>query len=355
MLFNTSNAYTSTINTFKLLKIDRLIEKKIKDKKDIIKKKENLINKLLEQHKNNFILLLNWVKLDYDIIIKEKDKIIINLDVLFEKTISNSKYNYDLSKFKINLQFLDMLLWITEKWYDYCWNKIKINQITFLYLIIKKQPVKLSYEENFRILACYLQKNRDKYEFTYEIKTSSASYRRYNINKWLSLFNNYIWKKWEVLDIWQILLDADRKTKNNLYREWFVIINWEEKKAYAWGLCGITTLFYQALLRVKDINILQRQPHSIFYKYLYQNYWEDATMYWSRWKAVVTLKVKNNQQDFLIKPFTYLKKWFFYTWLKLIWLQPISKEEVKFIKRIWNCVYTKRWNQTIKSCYKKFN
>ena len=59
VLFNISNTYASTIDTFKLFKIDRLIEKEIKKKKNIIKKKQDLINKLLKQYENNFTLLLN--------------------------------------------------------------------------------------------------------------------------------------------------------------------------------------------------------------------------------------------------------------------------------------------------------
>lgn len=351
---------SSFIDTFQLTQIDQKIQKAIKNPKinKKIQQNKNKIDYLISLYTNSLTwltLLLNWQKLKVDSkwIIKndEENSIIIDLDYLFEKTIQ--LYNYDLSKFQVNFTLMRIFLeQIQEK--QVCGNKIKLNQITFLFIASQNILINLTYEDFFRILACYVLKNKNKYQFSYEIKTYSPFYRQYNIKKWLELFNYYTWRKGEILDIWKILLEKDLKTQENLYITWYIIVNQKELKAYGWWLCWVSTLFYQALLRIKDIIFLERRNHSIFYEHLYQEKWQDATIYWNKNKPIITLKIKNNQQDFLIVPYTKgFKKRIFYTWLKLISLQPIQKVNVKLIKMVWKCAYVQRGEEIIKSCYKE--
>ena len=288
----------------------------------------------------------------------------INLDKEFEKTIAF--YNYDLSSF-IDFNILKYLINVVENYPDSisCQDSLHMNPVTYFYLRLQNKKIKLDYEIQQNVLLCYLKTNLDKYKFFYTLKTYSKPYRQHNISVWLGLFNNRIWRKWEQLDVWQIILDADNK-ETPIYVDWYVLKpNWsgeiEEPKEYGGGLCWVSTVFYQAILPLKDIKVLKRKPHSIWFKYLYgyNNIWQDANIYWvelKNWKRklINTLKLLNNQQDLIIFTQTQTEWKKFYTSVGFYWLKPIEKQKVETIKVDKNnCAYVKRKKEIIKSCYRE--
>ena len=353
--------------------IKEKVNKKLKnlDKKqnqDLLKVLNNFIRDKRISYKisidNSFILDLSKIN-NISYITSLTGNIKINLDKEFKKTMQLN--NYDLSKF-ISFDMFKFLLDTVEKYPNSisCKNNLNINTISYFYFILKWNKIRINYETYQSMLLCYLKNNIDKYKYEYVLPTYSKPYRQHNISIWLSLFNNRVWKVWEKLNIWQTILDADSNPKKPLYVDWYVLkstsTGWiEEPMEYGGGLCGVSTVFYQGILPLKNIEVLKRKQHSIFFKYLYgyNNVGQDANIYWvnlKSWKKKVinTLLLKNNQQDFFIKTFTYTKNKKFYTWIKFYGLKPIEKQEVKTIKVDKNnCAYVKRWSTLIKSCYKE--
>ena len=353
--------------------IKEKVNKKLKnlDKKqnqDLLKVLNNFIRNKRISYKisidKKFILDLSKVN-NVSYITSLTGDVEINLDKEFQKVMELN--NYDLSKF-ISFDMFKFLLDTVEKYPNSisCKDTLNMNTISYFYFILKWNKIKVDYEQYQNLLFCYLKNNLDKYKFEYVLPTYSKPYRQHNISIWLSLFNNRVWKVWEKLNIWQTILDADSNPKKPLYVDWYVLkstsTGWiEEPMEYGGGLCGVSTVFYQGILPLKNIEVLKRKQHSIFFKYLYgyNNVGQDANIYWVNLKSwrkrvINTLLLKNNQQDFFIKTFTYTKNKNFYTWIKFYGLKPIEKQEVKTIKVDKNnCAYVKRWSTVIKSCYKE--
>ncbi len=353
--------------------IKEKVNKKLKnlDKKqnqDLLKVLNNFIRNKRISYKisidKKFILDLSKVN-NVSYITSLTGDVEINLDKEFQKVMELN--NYDLSKF-ISFDMFKFLLDTVEKYPNSisCKDTLNMNTISYFYFILKWNKIKVDYEQYQNLLFCYLKNNLDKYKFEYVLPTYSKPYRQHNISIWLSLFNNRVWKVWKNINVGQTILDADSNPKKPLYVDWYVLkstsTGWiEEPMEYGGGLCGVSTVFYQGILPLKNIEVLKRKQHSIWFKYLYgyNNVGQDANIYWVNLKSwrkrvINTLLLKNNQQDFFIKTFTYTKNKNFYTWIKFYGLKPIEKQEVKTIKVDKNnCAYVKRWSTVIKSCYKE--
>jgi len=363
------NLFYSKLNSF----VKKYIQKKKINKEKIEKINKKLYKKLY--WKNFYIKFLNyidWKKSSY--IVKDSNLITFKLDLykifknniikhnnnllywwlseneIFDilKSIRNNHYHLNNNTFNkcryLNLDLISFYIWfiLTQRKTNY--------PIKNLFINVNKKCLKEFYLRYLtsRDWEKQIYKN---YVYTYEQATKSKRYRRININKWIQMFNNYLWKKWEILSIWNIL------RKRNDYIDWYILVySWNtatERKENWGGLCWVSTFFFQALIKIDWIKIKERYPHMIWFKtlYWYNNIWEDSTIYFWNWNKVLKdLKLINNTySDILIEPYTYMLNNSFIIWWNFYFLVPYKKVKIEYWKLY--CSNLKDYNN-YKECLK---
>ena len=187
------------------------------------------------------------------------------------------------------------------------------------------------------------------------LKAKYLKYRYTNITTAINNNTIFILRKNDVFDTIKYVFHSWFK-----YVNWLAIINNKIEKIRAGGTCWIATILYQTVLHIlPQIQILERYPHSQYYKeYYWPIYWLDATIFdWKFYKKNFKFKYIGNI-NLILKGFNtkpqkgYFKYWFF---IYSPYIKTVDKIDYKFLNKgcVLNRIYY-RWNiiKKIKSCYK---
>jgi hypothetical protein len=181
---------------------------------------------------------------------------------------------------------------------------------------------------------CFLEKDR-RYTSS-RIITNKVYFRIHNIKVALKHLDWLVWKKWEIFDTDKFLHQYE-----NEYIDWEAIYNNKVKMIKWWWLCWFATILYQLWVKTKWIKILERHPHTYFYKHYYNLTWLDATVFFMSW-ILINLILKNNFYDWFLKTFwKQTKKNFIYE-TRFYSLKPPIKNKIDFWK-----IYLSWWNKCI--------
>lgn len=132
------------------------------------------------------------------------------------------------------------------------------------------------------------------------INTRSPYNRIFNIQKWLATTHNDVLWIWEEYSLVKNVNEYRRYRQSDaLFHEKGKII---AKKVYWWWLCGVSTGFYPAVLKNKNLVVTERHPHSnYYYSYYGPKLGLDAALY----SGVLDFRFVNiSDQKLLIKTYT---------------------------------------------------
>ncbi len=152
-------------------------------------------------------------------------------------------------------------------------------------------------------IGCELLEHPDKYELKAVIKTHYASYRYHNIKEGLRTLDDKIWEYGEILSLYDTVMTS----KN--YVDWYALFynakekKVEEKKVSGGGLCGVSTVLYQAGVLDESIEIVERWPHMNFYTDYYRVWGLDATIYGEGKKAQKDTRMRNKHWTMYVDTF----------------------------------------------------
>ena len=204
-----------------------------------------------------------------------------------------------------------------------------------------------------RLVWCYMFLNK---KFTYsEINTEKANYRVTNIWLGLDTLYNTIWYPWDIYSIYDHISNNDSNYVDG-YALQLVGDQVEAFKASWGGLCGVSTVFYQAALKTYGLSYVERSPHLDYYvSYYGWILWLDATIFWSWKTAYKDLKFRNDtDQNFLIKTADWTS-WNRFIYGVYFYHPFIETRDTTEYKRDGNCITnyikSKDWTDEITSCY----
>jgi len=182
-------------------------------------------------------------------------------------------------------------------------------------------------------------------------------YRRYNISTAFANIGNV-----RILnpgDVFDFRNESTYSRYNSAYKKAFArgyaIVGGAEKRIYGWGLCGAATAVYQWILTNLAVDIVERRPHSIWYKSLFEasvngEYIStpglDATIY----KNDVNIQFENNRDYPIVVVFNFDgSKWGEEQVFSLA--KDGDKWNFEFLYRKWKCFSWKINSEVVKNCY----
>jgi len=206
-------------------------------------------------------------------------------------------------------------------------------------------------------IRCYLENPKNYLKSS--IITPYISFRVKNIKIVLKHFNNKTRYYWEKISLLKVL-----DKFNNEYVTWEAIYGWKIVKLKGWWLCWFATLLYQLVVKLPDIKIIERRPHSLFYYHYYNVLGLDATIF-NEHDIKKDLAIQNNHYNSFFTTYWKDYKWKFKYGIKLYSLKPFNPMNYKISKiyQIDNlkCIniyfYSPSWEvtRTVKSCYRKID
>jgi len=237
---------------------------------------------------------------------------------------------------------------------DESYNTKLLNLLTNNAIDIK---IKLEPKQIAKYIWCYI---RDK-GIESKIETTYEEYRKINIGSWMERFNWYVMRPNETISVFkETFLD----NKDNLVT-WYALSkssDWSiiEIPVLWWGICWISTIFYQNTLQNPSLSVVERRQHSRWYYSYYGDILGlDATMFGSFTAPRIDYKFQNHTKNNIIfktKDSVDLENWK-YTYSVKSYQFPIKKEnKISGIKK-WNCWIVTITNsngekENITSCYK---
>lgn len=255
----------------------------------VIKERQFVCSLDTEEFDNtNGVLYLPWMKASsiYNMVMNEwgQGKVKEAFEFTFRKyndhlqdflrggNVENQKA-FDASVCKIYIQKYDYLRDLTHK----------------KYLFVGLEP-----KDQLNILKCIMLKNKEDLSIKGQINTLWGKERSINIGIGIKTLEG-LWNPWESISVYErvqsakgyvdgLALFVDENDKSKV----------TTKPVYQWGICWVSTIFYQTVLGAyQDFKIERRSPHLSFYK-LYYNYdGIDASLYGEKGHIYKDFKVTN--------------------------------------------------------------